>query len=180
MPIHQSFSDAIGHTPLIRIESFSDETGCEILGKAEFLNPGGSVNDRVALGILESFERQGLLKPGGTLGGVSRYLKQPKPERRTVVADPMASALPTSPMQRLSIRYAHASGLRCRRPPSCVQRWRCPVTRCQCRRGCSPHSTCPVAAWNVQQQAMCPYESSRWTEHGRKSAHWPASSSSSC
>ena len=67
MPIRQSFSDAIGHTPLIRLNSFSDETGCEILGKAEFLNPGGSVKDRAALGILERFERQGLLKPGGTL-----------------------------------------------------------------------------------------------------------------
>jgi len=67
MPIRQSLSDAIGHTPLIRLNSFSDETGCEILGKAEFLNPGGSVKDRAALGILDSFERQGLVKPGGTL-----------------------------------------------------------------------------------------------------------------
>jgi cysteine synthase len=67
MPIRQSLSDAIGHTPLIRLNSFSDETGCEILGKAEFLNPGGSVKDRAALGILDSFEHQGLLKAGGTL-----------------------------------------------------------------------------------------------------------------
>ena len=67
MTIRQSFSDTIGHTPLIRLNSFSDETGCEILGKAEFLNPGGSVKDRAALGILDAFERQGLLKPGGTL-----------------------------------------------------------------------------------------------------------------
>jgi len=67
MPIRQSLSDAVGHTPLIRLNSFSDETGCEILGKAEFLNPGGSVKDRAALGILEAFEREGLLKAGGTL-----------------------------------------------------------------------------------------------------------------
>jgi len=67
MPIRQSLSDTVGRTPLIRLNSFSDETGCEILGKAEFLNPGGSVKDRAALGILESFERQGLLKAGGTL-----------------------------------------------------------------------------------------------------------------
>jgi cysteine synthase len=67
MPIRQSLSDAVGHTPLIRLNSFSDETGCEILGKAEFLNPGGSVKDRAALGILDAFERQSLLKPGGTL-----------------------------------------------------------------------------------------------------------------
>jgi len=67
MSIRQSFFDTVGHTPLIRLNSFSDETGCEILGKAEFLNPGGSVKDRAARGILEDFERKGLLKPGGTL-----------------------------------------------------------------------------------------------------------------
>jgi cysteine synthase A len=67
MTIRQSLSDAIGHTPLIRLNTFSDETGCEILGKAEFLNPGGSVKDRAARGILDDFERRGLLKPGGTL-----------------------------------------------------------------------------------------------------------------
>lgn len=67
MPIRLGFADAVGHTPLIRLNRFSDETGCEILGKAEFLNPGGSVKDRAARGILEDFERKGLLKPGGTL-----------------------------------------------------------------------------------------------------------------
>jgi cysteine synthase len=67
MPVRQSVSDAVGHTPLIRLASFSDETGCEILGKAEFLNPGGSVKDRAARGILDDFERRGLLAPGGTL-----------------------------------------------------------------------------------------------------------------
>jgi len=67
MPIRQSFSDTIGHTPLIRLNSFSDETGCEILGKAEFLNPGGSVKDRAARGILDDAEQKGQLKPGGTL-----------------------------------------------------------------------------------------------------------------
>jgi len=67
MPIRLGFADAVGHTPLIRLNRFSDETGCEILGKAEFLNPGGSVKDRAARGILEDFERRGLLKPGGTL-----------------------------------------------------------------------------------------------------------------
>jgi cysteine synthase A len=67
MPIRQSFSDAVGHTPLIRLNTFSDETGCEILGKAEFLNPGGSVKDRAARGILDDFEHKGPLQPGGTL-----------------------------------------------------------------------------------------------------------------
>lgn len=67
MPIRHGFADAIGHTPLIRLNVCSEETGCEILGKAEFLNPGGSVKDRAARGILEDAERKGLMKPGGTL-----------------------------------------------------------------------------------------------------------------
>ncbi len=67
MDIKAGFVGAVGNTPLIRLNSFSDETGCEILGKAEFLNPGGSVKDRAALYIIEDAERQGLLKPGGTV-----------------------------------------------------------------------------------------------------------------
>jgi len=67
MSIRNGFDDAVGHTPLIRLARFSDETGCEILGKAEFMNPGGSVKDRAARGILDDAERRGLLKPGGTL-----------------------------------------------------------------------------------------------------------------
>jgi cysteine synthase len=57
----------VGNTPLIRLNSFSDETGCEILGKAEFLNPGGSVKDRAALYMIKDAEQKGLLKPGGTV-----------------------------------------------------------------------------------------------------------------
>ncbi|MCW6037293.1 cysteine synthase A [Spirulina subsalsa FACHB-351] len=67
MDIKQGFVGTVGNTPLIRLNSFSDETGCEILGKAEFLNPGGSVKDRAALYIIEDAEKQGLLKPGGTV-----------------------------------------------------------------------------------------------------------------
>lgn len=67
MDIKSGFIDAIGNTPLIRLNSFSDETGCEILGKAEFLNPGGSVKDRAALFIIQDAEAKGLLKPGGTV-----------------------------------------------------------------------------------------------------------------
>ncbi|AGF50353.1 cysteine synthase [Synechocystis sp. PCC 6803] len=67
MDIKHGFVDSIGHTPLIRLNSFSDETGCEILGKAEFMNPGGSVKDRAALGIIETAEKEGKLKPGGTV-----------------------------------------------------------------------------------------------------------------
>lgn len=67
MDIKDGFVGAIGNTPLIRLNSFCEETGCEILGKAEFLNPGGSVKDRAALYIIQEAEKQGLLKPGGTV-----------------------------------------------------------------------------------------------------------------
>ncbi|KAH7546923.1 hypothetical protein FEM48_Zijuj01G0252200 [Ziziphus jujuba var. spinosa] len=59
--------DAIGNTPLIRINSLSDATGCEILGKCEFLNPGGSVKDRVAVKIIEEALESGKLAPGGVV-----------------------------------------------------------------------------------------------------------------
>jgi cysteine synthase A len=65
--LRKGFLGAIGQTPLIRLERASRETGCEILGKAEFLNPGGSVKDRAALAIVEDAEARGLLKPGGTI-----------------------------------------------------------------------------------------------------------------
>ena len=58
---------AIGNTPLIRLRRASEATGCTILGKAEFMNPGGSVKDRAGLAIIEDAERRGLLKPGGTV-----------------------------------------------------------------------------------------------------------------
>ncbi len=67
MDVRKGFLGAIGETPLIRLERASKETGCEILGKAEFLNPGGSVKDRAALAIVEDAEARGLLKPGGTI-----------------------------------------------------------------------------------------------------------------
>jgi cysteine synthase A len=62
-----TLTDQIGHTPLIRLNHLSDQTGCEILGKAEFMNPGGSVKDRAALGIVRDAEAKGLLRPGGTI-----------------------------------------------------------------------------------------------------------------
>jgi cysteine synthase len=67
MDIKNGFVGSVGHTPLIRLNSFSEETGCEILAKAEFLNPGGSVKDRAALYIIQDAEEKGLLKPGGTV-----------------------------------------------------------------------------------------------------------------
>lgn len=65
--ISDGFVGAVGETPLIRLHGLSELTGCEILGKAEFMNPGGSVKDRAALGILLEAEQEGLLKPGGTV-----------------------------------------------------------------------------------------------------------------
>jgi len=67
MDVKQGFVGTVGNTPLIRLNRLSDETGCEILGKAEFLNPGGSVKDRAALYIIKDAEEKGLLKPGGTV-----------------------------------------------------------------------------------------------------------------
>ncbi|MEW5860597.1 MAG: cysteine synthase A [Cyanobacteriota bacterium] len=67
MDIKKGFVETVGNTPLIRLNNFSDETGCEILAKAEFLNPGGSVKDRAALYMIEDAEKKGLLKPGGTV-----------------------------------------------------------------------------------------------------------------
>ena len=65
--ITEGFSGAVGLTPLIRLRALSELTGCEILGKAEFMNPGGSVKDRAALGILQEAEASGLLRPGATV-----------------------------------------------------------------------------------------------------------------
>ena len=59
--------DAIGNTPLIRLRAVSDATGCDIYGKAEFMNPGGSVKDRAALAIIEDAEERGDLRPGGLI-----------------------------------------------------------------------------------------------------------------
>ena len=61
------FVEAIGNTPLIRLRRLSEATGCQILGKAEFMNPGGSVKDRAALGIVQQAEASGVLVPGGTV-----------------------------------------------------------------------------------------------------------------
>ena len=57
----------IGNTPLLHLKQVSEQTGCTILGKAEFLNPGGSVKDRTALGIIRAAEQSGELQPGGRI-----------------------------------------------------------------------------------------------------------------
>src|SRR5271169_339748 len=67
MRINKDVVEAIGNTPLIKLRRASEETGCAILGKAEFMNPGQSVKDRAAFGIITDAVRQGRLKPGGTI-----------------------------------------------------------------------------------------------------------------
>ncbi|HQU68661.1 MAG TPA: cysteine synthase A [Albidovulum sp.] len=67
MTIHRDLAETVGNTPMIRLRKASEMTGCEILGKAEFLNPGQSVKDRAALYIIRDAEAKGLLRPGGTI-----------------------------------------------------------------------------------------------------------------
>ncbi len=67
MTLHKDLASAIGNTPLIRLKKVSEETGCDIYGKAEFMNPGQSVKDRAALFIIKDAIARGALKPGGTI-----------------------------------------------------------------------------------------------------------------
>src|SRR5437868_4107646 len=64
---YQGVDEYVGNTPLTRLRRLSELTGCEILGKAEFMNPGGSVKDRAAYGIITDAEKQDRLKPGATI-----------------------------------------------------------------------------------------------------------------
>ena len=67
MTTHNNLTDMIGNTPLVYLREASEVSGCHIYGKAEFLNPGGSIKDRTALGIIQDAEANGSLKPGGTI-----------------------------------------------------------------------------------------------------------------
>ncbi|MEQ8990429.1 MAG: cysteine synthase A [Pseudomonadales bacterium] len=67
LDVRAGLAGSIGNTPLIRLETLSARSGCEILGKAEFLNPGGSVKDRAALWMIRGHEASGALRPGGTV-----------------------------------------------------------------------------------------------------------------
>ena len=67
MNIRDGFIDTIGNTPLVRLRKASELTGCDVLAKLEFLNPGGSVKDRAALGIIRDAEARGQLEPGGII-----------------------------------------------------------------------------------------------------------------
>jgi cysteine synthase A len=67
MNVRAGFIESIGNTPLIKLRAASEATGCHIYGKAEFLNPGGSIKDRAALAIIEDAEKRGQLRPGGVI-----------------------------------------------------------------------------------------------------------------
>lgn len=102
-------ADAVGNTPLIRLNRASDETGCEILGKAEFLNPGQSVKDRAALWIIRDAIARGDLRPGGTIvegtagnTGIGLALMGASMGFRTVIVIPETQSQEKKDMIRLA------------------------------------------------------------------------------
>jgi cysteine synthase len=108
MDIRTGFVDSIGNTPLIKLRAASEATGCLILGKAEFLNPGGSVKDRAALAIIKDAEAKGQLRPGGivvegTAGntGIGLALVANARGYRTVIVIPETQSQEKKDMLRL-------------------------------------------------------------------------------
>jgi cysteine synthase A len=109
MRIYSDLADAIGKTPLIRLRKASSATGCEILGKAEFLNPGQSVKDRAALFIIKDAVERGALKPGGTIvegtagnTGIGLALVGASMGFRTVIVIPETQSQEKKDMLRLA------------------------------------------------------------------------------
>ncbi len=109
MTIHKDLASAIGNTPLIRLNKLSDQTGCEILGKAEFLNPGQSVKDRAALYIIQDAVAKGQLRPGGTIvegtagnTGIGLALVGASMGFKTVIVIPETQSQEKKDMLRLS------------------------------------------------------------------------------
>ncbi len=105
----ENFAEAVGNTKLIRLRRISELSGCEVFGKAEFLNPGGSVKDRAALGIVRDAEARGLIRPGGiivegTAGntGISLALLGNSRGYRTVIVMPETQSQEKIDMLRLS------------------------------------------------------------------------------
>ncbi len=108
MNIRDGFIDTIGNTPLVRLRKASEVTGCDVLAKLEFLNPGGSVKDRAALGIIRDAEAKGQLAPGGiivegTAGntGIGLALVGNARGYRTVIVIPETQAEEKKQMLRL-------------------------------------------------------------------------------
>ncbi|ULB09040.1 cysteine synthase A [Cereibacter azotoformans] len=109
MRIHRDLADTIGNTPLIRLRKASELTGCEILGKCEFLNPGQSVKDRAALYIIRDAVAKGLLQPGGTIvegtagnTGIGLALVGASMGFRTVIVIPETQSQEKKDMLRLA------------------------------------------------------------------------------
>ncbi len=109
MQVKKDLSDSIGNTPLIRLKAASEATGCEILGKAEFLNPGQSVKDRAALYIIQDAVASGALRPGGTIvegtagnTGIGLALVGASLGFRTVIVIPETQSQEKKDMLRLS------------------------------------------------------------------------------
>ena len=109
MRIARDLAEAVGNTPLIRLRRVSEETGCEILGKAEFMNPGQSVKDRAALYIIRDAVAKGLLKPGGTIvegtagnTGIGLALVGASMGFRTVIVMPETQSQEKKDMLRLA------------------------------------------------------------------------------
>ena len=108
MDIREGFVDSIGRTPLIRLRRVSEETGCDIYGKAEFLNPGQSVKDRAAKGIILEAEASGRLRPGGVIvegtagnTGIGLALVSRARGYRTVIVIPETQSQEKKDMLRL-------------------------------------------------------------------------------
>jgi cysteine synthase A len=109
MAVYKDLADAVGHTPLIRLRQASEATGCEILGKAEFMNPGQSIKDRAALWIIRDAERSGALRPGGTIvegtagnTGIGLALVGASLGYRTVIVIPQTQSQEKKDMLRLA------------------------------------------------------------------------------
>lgn len=109
MRIHQDLADTIGNTPLLKLKKASEMTGCTILGKAEFMNPGQSVKDRAALYIIKDAIAKGLLKPGGTIvegtagnTGIGLALVGASMGFRTVIVIPETQSQEKKDMLRLA------------------------------------------------------------------------------
>ena len=109
MRIHQDLADTIGNTPLLKLQKASEMTGCTILGKAEFMNPGQSVKDRAALYIIKDAIAKGLLKPGGTIvegtagnTGIGLALVGASMGFRTVIVIPETQSQEKKDMLRLA------------------------------------------------------------------------------
>ena len=108
MSVRDGFVGSIGNTPLIRLRAASESTGCTILGKAEFLNPGGSVKDRAALYIILDAEKRGVLRPGGVIvegtagnTGIGLALVGNARGYRTVIVIPQTQSQEKKDMLRL-------------------------------------------------------------------------------